>query len=76
MNPQEKHYTVGEIFRNKLLLNKDGEPYKNKSAVALIVRGMKCKVINTAHGKGKSVPLSEIEKHNNLMKSYEKNNNN
>ena len=64
----EKHYTIGEIFRDGLLKNHKGEPYTNKGTISKIVAGMKHKVIKTPWGEGKAIPKSEIEKHNKAIR--------
>lgn len=57
-------YTVGDIARKGLLLNHKGEPYRDKSTIARIVRGMKPKKVKTAWGIGYAVTDAQIAKHN------------
>ena len=61
---KQKHYTIGAIQRLGLLLNKNGKPYKQKTAILRIVRMLKYTKIQTPWGEGYSVPFSEIEKFN------------
>lgn len=61
---KERLYTIGEIFRQKLLLNHDGVPYTDKSTISRIVRGMQATRVPTAWGQGYAVPLSAIHRHN------------
>ena len=59
-----KHYTIGEIFRLKLLKGWDGKPYKNKVTVSRAVNKMRFKIVRTKFGSAKAVTASEIEKFN------------
>lgn len=59
-----KYYTIGEVFRGKMLLNHKGEPYKDKATVSKIVAHFKWRPAKSAFGIAKEVPMSEIEKHN------------
>lgn len=61
---QHKLYTIGEIFRGKMLLNLRGKPYGDKSQVAKVVRTLEYRIIKTPWGPAKALPLSEIKKHN------------
>jgi hypothetical protein len=65
-----RQYTVGEIFRGQMLLNMYGKPYGDKAAVAKAVKRLKWVVTETKWGPSKSVPLSEIQKHNASIKAY------
>ena len=57
-------YTVGQIFRLKLLKNRDGQPYKDKATISKITSKMYRISIKTRWGKGYSIPKSEIDRHN------------
>ncbi len=46
-------YTIGEIFRKKLLLNKDGQPYKDKASVSNVLSHYPHTVKQTPHGPAK-----------------------
>ena len=59
-----KQLTIGEIFRQGLLKNYAGEPYKDKASVSRAVSRLKYKTQKTPWGIAKVVPLSEIQKHN------------
>lgn len=64
-----RHYTIGEIYRQGLLLNHKGEPYKHKSTISKIVRGMKIEKRMTPFGPAKTISESEIARHNKLWKT-------
>lgn len=59
-----KEYTIGEIYREGLLKNHDGAPYKHKATISRIVNGMVYKEIDTPWGKAKVVSEKEIDQHN------------
>lgn len=63
-------YSVGEIFRGKLLKNIHGVPYGNKSQVSKAVNRLQFKVIDTPWGPGKAVTMAQINKHNAKSKSH------
>lgn len=48
-----KEYTIGEIFRNELLLNNKGQPYKDKATVSNVLSKYPHKVKKTPHGPAK-----------------------
>lgn len=60
----EKIYTIGEIFRGKMLKNFRGKPYGDKSQVAKAVRALRYRIIETPWGPSKALPISEIQRHN------------
>lgn len=65
----EPSYTIGEIFRRKLLLASNGKPYTDMSAVSRVVRmQIRHEVADTKYGKGYRVSLSAIRAHNALIK--------
>jgi hypothetical protein len=58
-------HTVGDIARKGLLLNHKGEPYRDKSTIARIIRTeMKAKKIKTPWGVGYAVTDAQIERYN------------
>lgn len=61
---KEKVYTIGEIFRGKMLINFSGRAYGDKSQVAKAVKRLAYRIIETPHGPAKVVPMSEIKRHN------------
>lgn len=69
-NVMTKLYTVGELFRGKMLLSKYGTPYTDKSMVAKAVRKLKFVETTTIGGQPtKCLPMSEIRKHNKKVKA-------
>lgn len=60
-----KYYTIGEIFRLKLLLNHKGEPYTAKATISKIVNQMVWRPRKSPFGIAKEVSEKEIQKHNN-----------
>lgn len=67
-NKTERMYTIGEIFRQKLLLNYRGES-ADKPTISRIVRGMRHARVSTVYGQGYAVPLSAIEEHNTKIRA-------
>jgi hypothetical protein len=64
-----QNFTVGDIFRLKLLKNHSGEPYKDKATIARIVKNeLKAERKLTPWGMGWNVHGSEITRWNNLWK--------
>jgi len=61
---EEKFYTVGDIFRNGLLKDFKGEPYKNKVSIARIVNTQTYKTIRTPWGLAKCLTKKQIDKIN------------
>jgi hypothetical protein len=59
-----KHYTIGQIVREGLLLNHKGEPYRHKATVLRIVKGLKHKRTLTPYGWGYAVSESDVRRHN------------
>lgn len=59
-----KTYTIGEIFRLKLLKNHLGEPYKHKATLSKIVNKIGAKTIKTAFGEGKVLTEKQINDYN------------
>ena len=59
-----KYYTIGEIFRLKLLKNFNGIPYKHKSSISNALKGLKYKERKTAHGIAKTFSEKQIEEYN------------
>ncbi len=67
---KERLYSIGEIFRGKMLLDSRGQPYAgDKSQIAKVVRKMRYTVVDTPWGPSKAVPMSEIKKHNDAQTS-------
>jgi hypothetical protein len=58
-----KYYTIGEIFREKLLIGRNG-PYKDKSTISRAMSQFTHRVILTKHGPGKEYTLDQIERAN------------
>jgi hypothetical protein len=64
-----QNFTVGDIFRLKLLKNHSGEPYKDKATISRIVKNqMKAERKLTPWGMGWSVHGSDITRWNNQWK--------
>jgi hypothetical protein len=59
-------YTIGEIYRKKLLLNHKGEPYKDKASVSNRLKNQPYTHKTTAFGTAKLFNLEVIEKVNAL----------
>jgi len=57
-------YTIGEIYRQGLLKNHKGEPYKHKATIAKIVSQLKYKIKKTPWGVAKCLTKEQIEKYN------------
>lgn len=54
-------YTIGEIFRNKLLKNNKGEPYKDKASVSNVLRAYPHETRQTPNGPAKIYTDKQIE---------------
>lgn len=59
-----KKYTIGEIFRSKLLLNHKGEPYRDKASVSKALAKYPHKMKKTAFGPAKLYTEATIRKAN------------
>jgi hypothetical protein len=59
-----QYFTVGEIFRLKLLKNHEGKPYGDKSTVSRIAHNLNGERKMTPWGMGWSIPGSEITRWN------------
>lgn len=57
-------YTIGEIFRAKLLLNKDGQPYKDKATVSNVLSKYPYEVKKTPYGPAKLYTQKTIDQAN------------
>ena len=57
-------YTIGEIFRNELLLTNTGAPYKDKGSVSNVLARYPHTVKETAHGPAKMYTEDTIKKIN------------
>lgn len=66
---KQKHYTVGLILKQGLLLNRNGVPCKDKAGIIRILRKLKHTKIQTPWGPGYSVPANELEKYNASIKA-------
>lgn len=60
-----KTYTIGEIYRLKLLKNHKGEPYADKPTISKILNNYPHKVTQTAFGPAKMFSQATIDKLNN-----------
>lgn len=67
-NKTERMYTIGQIFRQKLLLNHRGQP-ADKPTVSRLVRGMSHARVPTIYGQGYAVPRSAIDAHNQKIRA-------
>ena len=56
-----KSYTIGEIFRNKLLLTSTGEPYKHKASVSNALKVYPHEVKQTPRGPAKMYTEATIK---------------
>lgn len=59
-----KEYTIGEVFRNKLLLNASGEPYKDKATVSNVLSKYPHTVRKTPNGPAKIYTETTIKQAN------------
>lgn len=59
-----KTYTIGEVFRAKILLNASGEPYKDKATVSNVLSKYPHEVQKTPHGPAKIYTEDTIKKAN------------
>ncbi len=66
---KKKLFTVGEIYRGKMLINRHGKPYSAVAAVLSVVRLLPHKRVKTPFGIGYGVALSTIEAHNKKMRA-------
>ncbi len=64
-----KLYTIGQIYRQKLLLNSKGKPYGSTAAVLTVIRLLPHQKVQTPYGIGYGVTLSTIEAHNKKMRA-------
>ena len=61
---ENKFWSIGEIHRQGLLKNTEGEPYKQKRTISNIVNKLKYATIDTPYGTAKCLSLDQIEEHN------------
>jgi hypothetical protein len=61
-------YTIGEIFRGKMLLNNKGEPYKDQASISNILKGQPYETKKTPWGDAKVFSLKTIDELNNRWK--------
>ena len=59
-----RYYTIGEIFRLGLLLNRNGRPYGDKTTISRALVDYPHKVIKTPHGPGKGYTKTQINTFN------------
>jgi hypothetical protein len=65
-----KTYTIGQIFREGLLKNNKGEPYKHKATISKIVNKLDPIIKDTPFGQSKLLPLEKIEGYNSHWKKF------
>lgn len=65
-----KYYSIGEIYRLKLLKNFDGNPYKDKASVSKVVNTMKWVKHPTRHGYAKMVSEKDIKERNKNIRTH------
>ncbi len=58
------NFTIGEIFRMKLLKNHLGKAYTSKATISRIVAKLAYKEVKTAWGMSKTLSVGEIKKWN------------
>lgn len=59
-----KQYTIGEVFRNKLLKNQHGQPYTNKGTVSNVLARYHHEIKQTPHGPAKLYSEATIKEAN------------
>lgn len=57
-------YTIGEIYRLKLLKNHKGEPYANKPTVSKVLNSYPHEIVETPFGPSKIFTQATIDKLN------------
>jgi len=65
---KEQLFTIGEIHRQGLLKNFEGEELKHKASVANVVNRLDYKVVMTKWGEGKALTQEQIDTYNNRRK--------
>lgn len=65
-----KLYTIGEIYRLKLLKNHNGEPYKHKGTIAKIVSKLNPTTKKSPWGLAVCLSEKQINDYNNKWKEF------
>ena len=60
-----KYYTIGELFKLKLLKNHLGNPYTSKAAVSKIINSTEYRELKTAWGMAKVITDEQLKEINN-----------
>lgn len=63
-------YTLGEVFRLKLLLNSFGEPYKHKATISRVASKIGTKTRMTPFGPAKCLTKKQIDSWNGKGKMF------
>lgn len=64
---KDPYFTIGEIFRSKMLISRTGKPFGDKASIIRRIRQLPHKRLNTPYGPGYAVRLSTIRAHNAQM---------
>lgn len=64
----QKLYTLGEILRNKLLLNYKGKPYGDKGTISRVAAKLGTINKKTAWGIAKCLTAKQIKSHNDSIR--------
>ena len=56
-----KNYTIGEIYREKLLKNSLGQPYASKGSISNVLKSYPYEEKMTAHGPAKMYSQETID---------------
>ncbi len=67
-------YSIGQILRDRSLLNHKGEPYKHKATISKVLRGEKYTIDYTPFGESKLYSKEIIDSLNNRWKKHGKKN--
>jgi hypothetical protein len=61
-------YSIGQILRDRSLLNHKGEPYKHKATISKVLRGKKFTIDSTPFGESKLYSKAIIDELNGRWK--------
>ncbi len=60
----KEYFTIGQILKKGLLLNRYGVPYKDKANVSRVVNSLPFKRVKTIWGEAKAITKEQIKEYN------------
>lgn len=59
-----KYYSIGDIFRQGILISRTGKPYKDKTSISRALSKYTHRILTTKHGVGRGYTMEQIEDFN------------